>query len=171
KLEFDETDSIGFTAVMLTIRMPDKSLLESTLRKQSTQQFSYDEVGLSEREETPTLSAYHIDRPQLVLGSGPSTFESAVEAMKSWQHFAVPNAKLFPSSPTIEKGTNLLVYAHHYGIWSTNACRIVYVVDEINAPTQRFGYGYGTLPEHVERGEERFMIEMDEATGEVVYKL
>ena len=35
--------------------------------------------------------------------------------------------------------------------------QIIYVIDE---PT-RFGFAYGTTPYHVERGEERFLIEMD----------
>ena len=32
---------------------------------------------------------------------------------------------------------------------------VVYVVDE----SRRFGFAYGTLPDHVECGEERFLIE------------
>jgi uncharacterized protein (UPF0548 family) len=28
-----------------------------------------------------------------------------------------------------------------------------------NEPVQRFGFAYGTLPDHVERGEERFIVE------------
>jgi uncharacterized protein (UPF0548 family) len=40
-------------------------------------------------------------------------------------------------------------------MWSLNACRVVYVIDE----PERFGFAYGTLPNHIERGEERFLIE------------
>ena len=36
-----------------------------------------------------------------------------------------------------------------------SACRIVYVLVE----PRRFGFAYGTLPAHVERGEERFLVE------------
>src|SRR5262249_55066407 len=36
-----------------------------------------------------------------------------------------------------------------------NRCRIVHVVDE----PRRFVFAYGTLPGHVESGEERFLIE------------
>ena len=35
------------------------------------------------------------------------------------------------------------------------AARIVYVIEE----PRRFGFAYGTLPGHVERGEERFCVE------------
>jgi len=57
----------------------------------------------------------------------------------------------------------------HFGFYSLNACRIVYVVDE-HGPPRRFGFAYGTLPAHVECGEERFMIEMS-ADGTVSYSL
>jgi uncharacterized protein (UPF0548 family) len=33
--------------------------------------------------------------------------------------------------------------------------RIIYVIDE----PDRFGFGYGTLPDHLVRGEERFLVE------------
>ena len=42
-------------------------------------------------------------------------------------------------------------------------CRVVYVIDE---PDIR-GFGYGTLPGHPERGEERFAVRRDPATSAV----
>jgi uncharacterized protein (UPF0548 family) len=48
-----------------------------------------------------------------------------------------------------------------------SAARIVYVIDEPN----RFGFAYGTLTDHVESGEERFSVELDQTTGEVWYDL
>jgi uncharacterized protein (UPF0548 family) len=59
--------------------------------------------------------------------------------------------------------------AHALGLWWLNACRIVYVIDEA-APVRRFGFAYGTLPAHVEEGEERFSIEQL-ADGSVWYDL
>jgi uncharacterized protein (UPF0548 family) len=47
------------------------------------------------------------------------------------------------------------VVAHALGVWWLNAARIVYVIDE----PRWFGFAYGTLPGHVERGEERFSVE------------
>ena len=51
-----------------------------------------------------------------------------------------------------------------------NACRIVYVVDD-EGPVQRFGFAYGTLPEHAESGEERFTVEWHEADDAVWYDI
>lgn len=56
------------------------------------------------------------------------------------------------------------------GLWWLNACRIVYVVDE-SGPITRFGFAYGTLPRHVETGEERFLIEWDRAKNCVWYDI
>ena len=58
------------------------------------------------------------------------------------------------------------VLARVFGVWTLNACRIVYVVDE---PT-RFGFAYGTLPDHAECGEDRFLIERDD-NGTVWYDI
>ena len=48
-----------------------------------------------------------------------------------------------------------------------NACRIVYVVEE----QQRYGFAYGTLSEHAERGEERFTVEWKREEDTVWYDL
>jgi uncharacterized protein (UPF0548 family) len=56
------------------------------------------------------------------------------------------------------------------GIWRLNACRIVYVVDEAGA-TSKFGFAYGTLPGHVESGEERFLVEWDRGDDAVWYDI
>ena len=52
----------------------------------------------------------------------------------------------------------MAVLARVFGAWWVNACRIIYVLDE-QEPVRRVGFAYGTLPDHVEKGEERFSIE------------
>ena len=56
------------------------------------------------------------------------------------------------------------------GLWWLNACRIIYVVDE-SGPINTFGFAYGTLPGHVESGEERFLIEWDRKDNSVWYDI
>jgi len=43
-------------------------------------------------------------------------------------------------------------------------------VDE-EGPVQRFGFTYGTLPDHAGSGEERFLIEWDREEGSVWYDI
>jgi uncharacterized protein (UPF0548 family) len=57
------------------------------------------------------------------------------------------------------------------GVWQLNACRIVYTIDEQTANVARFGYAYGTLPGHVERGEEQFLLEWDRREDMVSYSI
>ena len=42
--------------------------------------------------------------------------------------------------------------------------RIIYLVEE-TGDVKRFGFGYGTLPGHAERGEERFSVEWNREDG------
>jgi uncharacterized protein (UPF0548 family) len=51
-----------------------------------------------------------------------------------------------------------------------NACRIVYVIDE-SSNSQRYGFAYGTLPDHAEIGEERFTVEFNPHDQTVWYDL
>jgi uncharacterized protein (UPF0548 family) len=60
----------------------------------------------------------------------------------------------WPDVP-IRTGSTVAVLARHFGFWSLNVCRIVYEIDE----PRRYGFAYGTLPEHAEAGEERFTVE------------
>jgi len=75
----------------------------------------------------------------------------------------------WPDAP-IEPGSTVAIVVSHFGFWSLNASRIVYVIDERNS-IQRFGFAYGTLPQHGEVGEERFTVEFHPADGSVWYDL
>jgi uncharacterized protein (UPF0548 family) len=70
----------------------------------------------------------------------------------------------------IETGATVAVIVRHLGFWSMNACRIVYVLEE-NGAVERFGFAYGTLVDHAERGEERFMVEWNRDDDAVWYDL
>ena len=51
-----------------------------------------------------------------------------------------------------------------------SAARVVYTVAE-EAEVRRFGFAYGTLPDHVEKGEERFLIEWNTSDDTVWYDI
>ncbi len=61
----------------------------------------------------------------------------------------------------------IAILTNHFGFWSLNACRFVSLIDE-ERPVKKFGFAYGTLSSHVERGEERFTIEWH-ATDDTVW--
>ena len=78
--------------------------------------------------------------------------------------------KLIYTTAPIAVGTTVAVLAHVWGLWIVNACRIVYVIND-SGPIETFGFAYGTLPGHVERGEERFTVRWDHADDSVWYEI
>jgi uncharacterized protein (UPF0548 family) len=133
---------------------PTEEQLRSCLDTQSRCDFTYPAVGASAHEPPP---GFTLDHNRVCLGQGPAVFESACHALRRWQMFATPWTAIFPGDSPIEPGRVVAMQARAFGLWWLNACRIVYVVDEVG----RFGFAYGTLPSHVECGEERFLIERD----------
>jgi uncharacterized protein (UPF0548 family) len=75
----------------------------------------------------------------------------------------------WPDTP-IKTDATVAVLISHLGFWSLNACRIVYEIDD-HGDCERFGFAYGTLPEHGERGEERFSVEFHAVDQSVWYDL
>ena len=114
--------------------------------------YTYAEVGAT--NATPP-AGYTVDHNRIQLGSGEATFRGAVEALKKWRHFELGWVAIVPHGVRVEIGATVAVKARAFGTWSLNATRVVYVIDE----ARRFGFAYGTLPDHVEKGEERFLVE------------
>ena len=132
--------------------------------------FSYDEVGAT-REDGKAPATYAIDHNRARLGSGRDTFERAVAALYAWKMFDVGWARLVPADAPVEVGTTVAVLARHYGFHSLNPCRISYTIEGDEGDLVRRGFAYGTLPEHGERGEERFTVEWRSEDGSVFYDL
>jgi uncharacterized protein (UPF0548 family) len=102
------------------------------------------------------------------LGEGEKTFQAAKTALGNWEHFQLGWVEAVPRESLIRAGAVVAVVARVFGVWWLNACRIVYEVNE-DGPIRRFGFAYGILPGHAERGEERFVVEWDRGTGGVWY--
>jgi uncharacterized protein (UPF0548 family) len=147
-------------------RKPSKDDLRRFISSQRDLPFSYEEVGASREGVLP--EGYVVDRYRAKLGEGPKVYERAKEALRVWQQFDLSWVRLLPSGAPIEVGATVGVLARHYGFWSLNTARIVYLVEE-SGEVWRFGFGYGTLPGHGERGEERFSVEWRREDSSVHY--
>ena len=132
--------------------------------------FSYDEVGAS-RGGPKELAGYAVDHNRAKLGEGRSTLDRAVAALHAWKAFDIGWARLVPGDAPVEAGTTVAVLARHYGFRSLNPCRILYTIEEDDGRCVRRGFAYGTLPEHGERGEERFTVEWRRDDDSVFYDL
>jgi uncharacterized protein (UPF0548 family) len=153
---------------MLSLRRPSAGAIRDFLAAQSQLDFSYSEVGST---ATVAPAGYALNHTRVKLGQGETIFGRAKAALERWDHFRLGWVEAWSPASLIAPGEVVAVLARKFGVWSLNACRIVYVVDD-PAPIPRFGFAYGTLPDHVETGEERFVVEYDQSgTGEVWYDI
>jgi uncharacterized protein (UPF0548 family) len=149
---------------MFLLSKPNPTEIDEFLKQRESDNFSYPFVGATRDEPPP---GYNVDHNRQQLGHGRDDFAKAKEAIRNWKMFEVPGIRLIDPETPIEPGRNVALLAHHLGFRSLSSCRIVYVIDEEN----RFGFAYGTLTEHVEIGEERFMVEFHPESGEVWYDI
>jgi uncharacterized protein (UPF0548 family) len=159
--------------VMLLFHQPSKVEIDLFIGDQRASSFTYNSAGATAGIELP--AGYTVDHHRMTIGTGADAYERAKGAIRSWRMFDFPWLQLCWSDAPIEKGTVVAVIANHFGFWSLNACRIVYVVDHVagepsnSGGISRFGFAYGTLAEHAESGEERFTVEFDNTTQAVTY--
>lgn len=145
---------------MFLIHKPTPEEVESFIASQKDLPFTYSQVGATATE--PPQSGFIVDHNQIRLGEGEAVFQRAVAALRSWKQFDLGWVTITPAGKPLTVGTAVAVQAHTFGFWSLSAARIVYVIDEREPGNARFGFAYGTLPDHVECGEERFRIEWRE---------
>jgi len=144
---------------MFSVLPPSEAQIRKMLESQREAGFSYPEVGAT---ATSPPRGYHVDHERYLLGhQGAGAFSRGKLAIQRWEMFHNGWTYLcWPDAP-IQSGTTVAMLAKHLGLYSLNFCRIVYVID---AP-RRYGFAYGTLPDHVEAGEERFLVEwLDDGT-------
>lgn len=145
---------------MFLLRRPDEYVLEKFVEQQKKLDFSYTFVGathpnkLTGSEKTLSPKGFIRDHNRIQLGRGEATFNKAVDTLKNWKAYALGWTNIYPKTEP-QQGETFCVLASHFGFYSLSSLRIVYVVDE----PKRFAFAIGTLPGHVEKGEERFMVE------------
>lgn len=139
---------------MFLFSKPSEKQIQPFLETQRTLNFSYQEVGATHPNQFVPPKNFTHDHNRILLGNGQETFEKAKSALKNWKAYALGWTKIHPNVQP-EKHKTFCVEVNHFGFYSLSSLRIVYVVDE----PKRFAFAIGTLPGHVEKGEERFMLE------------
>lgn len=152
---------------MFRLRKPSEPDVRGFISQQQHSAFSYPEVGASAND---VPSRYNVDRNRVLLGSGETIWQRAMVAIRGWQMFNMPWLRLYWPTTPIEIGATVAISVEHFGFYSLNAARIVYVVDDAG-PICRYGFAYGTLTEHSESGEERFTVEWSPSEGSVWYAI
>ena len=151
---------------MFLIRRPSHDEISEFLDRSRDLPLSYDPVGIA--RQSPV--GFNADLASAVIGHGQQTFERAKKALAEWRHYEIGWVELFPHGASIEPGTVVAVLVRHLGLWSLNACRVVYGVGDRQSGSS-FGFAYGTLTNHAELGEEIFEVILAPESGEVVYRI
>lgn len=154
---------------MFSLHRPAESSIHQWLEEAWEMPLNYRPARMTEKGlgGSATPKGFVRDHTRTEIGRGKQAFTTAKEAFRRWTHFDLGWVHVSNRNVPIAPDQTVAVLAHTLGIWSVNISRILYVIDE----DDRFGFGYGTTPLHVERGEERFLIEFDPATGTVCYDL
>ena len=133
---------------MVSLRRPSTEAIREFLASQSKLGFTYMAVGATASQPP---AGYVVDHTRIKLGEGEEVFTKAKAALRRWEQFRLGWVEAWPPETPIQTGEVVAVIARNVGLWWLNACRIVYVVDD-PGPIQRYGFAYGTLPDHAENG-------------------
>lgn len=146
---------------MFCLRRPPPSTIARFLDRSQDLPLSYGPIRMLE------TTTRRLDEQTVTIGRGSTDFERATRELGAWTHFALGWVELFPRGASIEPGTTVAVLIRHMGFWSLNGCRVLYHVQD----DTRFGFAYGTLPNHAEAGEELFVVEFNPVTDAVTYRI
>jgi uncharacterized protein (UPF0548 family) len=151
---------------MFLVTRPSRQAVERFVEASLTLPLSYGEVGMAQN----SAAGFDLDETVVTIGHGGEAFGHAKAALAAWKHFDFAWVEVQPAKPSIVPGTVVAVLIRHFGFWSLNGCRVVYGLgDRSHGPT--FGFAYGTLGNHAERGEEIFEVSHRADTDEVVYRI
>ncbi len=159
---------------MFRIRKPTETELQRFLDRQRQLAFSYpyDLIGAT-RDRTPC--GYDRLHYRACLGRGEKVFAAARAALRTWRQFPSKFAQIYPPHTPLQSGSTVVLLLRACGLWKLASCRIVYVVDDCPGDESdglsQFGFAYGTLPGHVEEGEEQFVVQWNRHDNTVWYDL
>lgn len=148
----------------ISLSSPSEKSLAAWLKKRKPDGLSYPFPEITKHENN--FPGYDRDKNQVYLGTGEEVYQTACKALSEWKMFPSSWTKTYAPFQGFQVGEEVAVLFKMFGLWWWNSCRIIYVLEEEN----RFGFAYGTLESHVEKGEEIFYVERNKQ-GEVYYKV
>ena len=165
---------------MYLLTPPSSARIQAFLAQQSCLPFSYSQVGATHLQvcQVPGYlpPGYVIDHNRILLGHGEAAFIKARAALRAWRMFAIDWVDPFLYPAVLAENTAVAILARlplplpFPGLWSLNAARIIYILEQ-SGPVERYGFAYGTLPDHAEQGEERFSVEWHRQDDAVWYDI
>lgn len=157
---------------MFSLRTLTEESVEAQVKLVESADYNYPDIEITKQTDP---KGYTVDHNRIQLGVGEADFQKGIEAMKNWKMFDLGWVRQLRSKEKvpIEAGVIAAVSSSQLFLHTLCLSRIIYTVDDEieknSAKVKRFGFAYGTLPIHVEAGEERFLIEWNQETDEVWY--
>lgn len=145
------------------VTRPSPAMFDAAAAAAEGAPFSYVPVGATAHA---LPAGFDHDVHAAVLGQGDAVWERARNALGRWAQFDLPWVEIRTAEVNVRAGELFVFASRQLGLWTLNACRVVYIVDEAD----RFGFAYGTLAGHVVAGEERFLCSRD-AAGHVTFEI
>ena len=112
---------------------------------------TYAEVGAT--RNVPLPAGYDHLHYRTHIGTGVGVFSRAADAVLTFRMHRAAGLTVRADAERAAPGVRLPIGLGRLGV----PCEVVYAIEE----PSRAGFGYGTLPGHVERGEEAFLVEHD----------
>lgn len=134
----------------MTRHLPDE------VRRALDARLSYSEVGATLADSMP--GGYRHSERRVRVGKGREAFERAADAVMAWQIHRGAGLTVLASDEQAECDEVAVVRLTIGPVHIDGPNRVVAVLDEPN----RRGFAYGTLHGHPERGEQAFIVDIDD---------
>jgi uncharacterized protein (UPF0548 family) len=138
--------------VAIRFSRPTEADLAALRERCTGDELTYSPVGVTAGEDSP--AGFRRGRYERRLGTGDAVFEAAKQAIRDWQIHRGSGLIVSATGPPAAGDVVAVAAPLPLGFVEV-VCRVVSVTD---AP-DRFGFAYGTLPVHPERGEESLVGE------------
>ena len=139
---------------MICFRRPSDNLLRQVLEDQSGRPCSYVSVGATATpDQMPRATTTTVSKPISVPTTATASSGPAGRCSSGYPDRGA-GIRVFPGHPVVADQPFVLVLPLPVTGWAVAPGRVVYLLDE----PDRFGFAYGTLPGHPERGEEAFVV-------------
>jgi uncharacterized protein (UPF0548 family) len=150
---------------VLSLRRPGGDAIRAFLSRQAAAPLSYPVPGMT---RDPPASDWDVGREQVELGTGAAIYGAACAAVDRWAMFRIGWVELYGPDEPPSDGQTVAVLVRLGPLWSLNGCRVTYIVRD-TGEVERYGFAYGTLADHMEAGEERFVVSWDRSNDRVMY--
>lgn len=118
--------------------------------------YSYPEIGATRQPRLP--DGYRTDQFSVLAGRGRRRYDEVAELVLNWRLQSRSGLRVQTDRPRVEPGAVAMATLSLGPLRIRTRCRVLYLLAEEN----RCGYAYGTLLGHPERGEEQFLVEIDQ---------